>query len=85
MMDSVMKASAEAARGFMPPDEGVALHEAALLVSDGAAPMLEIGSSALQQKSATRSSLRSTTIAVLKRTSPAGNGMSPISSTPKLV
>jgi predicted O-methyltransferase YrrM len=43
-MDSVMKASAEAARGFMPPDEGVALHEAALLVSDSAAPMLEIGS-----------------------------------------
>ena len=39
-----MKASAEAARGFMPPDEGVALHEAALLVSDSAAPMLEIGS-----------------------------------------
>ncbi len=43
-MDSVMKASAEAARGFMPPNEGVALHEAALLVSDSAAPMLEIGS-----------------------------------------
>ena len=39
-----MKASAEAARGFMPPNEGVALHEAALLVSDSAAPMLEIGS-----------------------------------------
>ena len=44
MMDSVMKAAAKAARGFMPPDEGVALHEAALLVSDSAAPMLEIGS-----------------------------------------
>lgn len=44
MMDSVMKAAAEAARGFMPPDEGVALHEAALLVSDSAAPMLEVGS-----------------------------------------
>ena len=43
-MDSVMKDSAEAARGFMPPNEGVALHEAALLVSDSAAPMLEIGS-----------------------------------------
>ena len=28
----------------MPPDEGVALHEAALLVADSAAPMLEIGS-----------------------------------------
>ncbi len=44
MMDSLMKAAAEAARGFMPPDEGVALHEAALLVADSAAPMLEIGS-----------------------------------------
>ena len=44
MMDSVMKAAAEAARGFMPPDEGVALHEAALLVADSAAPLLEIGS-----------------------------------------
>jgi predicted O-methyltransferase YrrM len=44
MMDSSMRASAEAARGFMPADEGVALHEAALLVSDSAAPMLEIGS-----------------------------------------
>jgi predicted O-methyltransferase YrrM len=44
MMDSVMKAAAEAARGFMPPDEGVALYEAALLVADSAAPMLEIGS-----------------------------------------
>jgi predicted O-methyltransferase YrrM len=44
MMDSVMKAAAEAARGFMPPDEGMALHEAALLVADSAAPMLEIGS-----------------------------------------
>jgi predicted O-methyltransferase YrrM len=43
-MDSVTKASAEAARGFMPPNEGVALYEAALLVSDAAAPMLEIGS-----------------------------------------
>lgn len=43
-MDPVMKAAAEAARGFMPPDEGVALHEAALLVADDAAPMLEIGS-----------------------------------------
>jgi hypothetical protein len=43
-MDPAMKAAAEAARGFMPPDEGVALHEAALLVADDAAPMLEIGS-----------------------------------------
>ncbi len=43
-MDAAMKAAAEAARGFMPPDEGVALHEAALLVAKGASPMLEIGS-----------------------------------------
>lgn len=43
-MDSVMQAAAEAARGFMPPDEGIALHEAALLVAAGASPMLEIGS-----------------------------------------
>lgn len=43
-MESRIKTLAEAARGFMPPDEGVALHEAALLVADGSAPMLEIGS-----------------------------------------
>lgn len=43
-MDRLMLAAAESARGFMPPDEGLALHEAALLVDGGAAPMLEIGS-----------------------------------------
>ena len=43
-MDSTTQAAAEAARGFMPADEGLALHDAALLVADGAAPMLEIGS-----------------------------------------
>jgi predicted O-methyltransferase YrrM len=45
-MDPTMRAAAEAARGFMPPDEGLALHEAALdavaRVPD--APLLEIGS-----------------------------------------
>ena len=45
-MDNRHRAAAEAARGFMPPDEGRALHEAAV---DAAArvpgaPMLEIGS-----------------------------------------
>ena len=35
---------AVAARGFMPPDEGLALHDAALLVPKNGSPMLEIGS-----------------------------------------
>ena len=38
-----MRAAAEAARGFMPPDEGLALHDAAATVAvDG--PFLEVGS-----------------------------------------
>ena len=42
-MDPELLARAEAARGFMPPDEGLALHEAAAAVTvDG--PFLEIGS-----------------------------------------
>ncbi len=42
-MDPALRAAAEAARGFMPPDEGLALHDAAAAVEvDG--PMLEIGS-----------------------------------------
>ena len=42
-MDPELQRLAEAARGFMPPDEGVALHEAASAVEvDG--PYLEIGS-----------------------------------------
>src|SRR3954447_3647023 len=42
-MDPAMHAAAEAARGFMPPDEGLALHDAARsVVVEG--PMLEIGS-----------------------------------------
>jgi MMP 1-O-methyltransferase len=43
-MDPSLRAAAEAARGFMPPDEGLALHAAGLLVPEGGSPMLEIGS-----------------------------------------
>lgn len=43
-MDPILRAAAEAARGFMPIDEGLALYDAAMLVSVGGAPMLEIGS-----------------------------------------
>ena len=42
-MDPELRARAEAARGFMPPDEGLALHEAGLLVPEGGSPLLEIG------------------------------------------
>ncbi len=42
-MDAELRRHAEAARGFMPPDEGVALHDAALgLPVPG--PLLEVGS-----------------------------------------
>lgn len=42
-MEPALIEYAQAARGFMPPDEGLALHDAALSVSvDG--PMLEVGS-----------------------------------------
>ena len=43
-MNSNLQRAAEAARGFMPPDEGLALHDAAATVAVGGAPMLEIGS-----------------------------------------
>ena len=43
-MDPALRAAAEAARGFMPPDEGLALHDAAATVPVGGSPMLEIGS-----------------------------------------
>jgi predicted O-methyltransferase YrrM len=45
-MDSALLEAALAARGFMPPDEGAALYEAACvaLASVPTAPMLEIGS-----------------------------------------
>jgi MMP 1-O-methyltransferase len=41
-VDPQLRAAAEAARGFMPPDEGLALHDAGLLASGG--PLLEVGS-----------------------------------------
>ena len=42
-MDHTLRAAAEAARGFMPPDEGLALYDAAVSTTiDG--PYLEIGS-----------------------------------------
>jgi predicted O-methyltransferase YrrM len=43
-VDARLRAHAEAARGFMPADEGLALHEAALSVPAGGAPLLEVGS-----------------------------------------
>lgn len=43
-MDPKLKAQAESARGFMPPDEGLALYEAAASVAVNSSPFLEIGS-----------------------------------------
>jgi len=43
-MNPTLQRAAEAARGFMPPDEGLALHDAAATVPVGGSPMLEIGS-----------------------------------------
>ena len=42
-MDPVLRKLAEEARGFMPPDEGLALHDAAAGVAV-AGPLLEVGS-----------------------------------------
>lgn len=42
-MDAAFREKAEAARGFMPPDEGLALHDAALSV-EVVGPFLEVGS-----------------------------------------
>ena len=42
-MDPELRARAEAARGFMPPDEGLALHAAAATVPERGSPLLEIG------------------------------------------
>lgn len=41
-LEPALRAAAEAARGFMPPDEGEALYEAGCLASGG--PLMEIGS-----------------------------------------
>ena len=43
MMDERLRRAAEAARGFMPPDEGLALYETAAAV-EAAGPLLEVGS-----------------------------------------
>jgi predicted O-methyltransferase YrrM len=43
-VDPDLRARAEAARGFMPAEEGLALYEAGALVPDSGSPMLEIGS-----------------------------------------
>jgi len=43
-MDSRLLAAARAAKGFMPDDEGLALHDAgALAASSGLGPLLEVG------------------------------------------
>jgi MMP 1-O-methyltransferase len=44
VIDARLRALAEATRGFMAPDEGLALHEAGLLVPEGGSPLLEVGS-----------------------------------------
>jgi predicted O-methyltransferase YrrM len=43
-MDDQLRAAAEAARGFMPGDEGVALHDAAVDAAVVPGPFLEVGS-----------------------------------------
>ena len=43
-MDPTQQAHAQHARGFMPPDEGIALYEAAASVPADGSAMLEIGS-----------------------------------------
>ena len=44
-MDDAVRAFAEAARGFMPPDEGLALHDAAVAAAGwSTGPFLEVGS-----------------------------------------
>lgn len=45
-MDPSLRAAAESARGFMPPEEGLALHDAALAAAGAVpgAPLLEVGS-----------------------------------------
>lgn len=43
-MDATLREKAEAAKGFMPPDEGLALHEAALEAATAhPGPLLEVG------------------------------------------
>ena len=43
-MDQQLQAAAEAAKGFMPPDEGIALYEAGVeAAAAGLGPLLEVG------------------------------------------
>jgi len=42
-MDATLRAKAEAAKGFMPPEEGLALHDAALEAGERGGPLLEVG------------------------------------------
>ena len=42
-MDEALRVKAEAAKGFMPPDEGLALHDAAVEAGGAAGPWLEVG------------------------------------------
>jgi MMP 1-O-methyltransferase len=43
-VDPVLREAAEAARGFMPADEGLALHDAAIAAAVVPGPFLEVGS-----------------------------------------
>jgi MMP 1-O-methyltransferase len=43
-VDPVLREAAEAARGFMPADEGLALHDAAVAAAVVPGPFLEVGS-----------------------------------------
>ena len=43
-MDPALQKAAEAARGFMPPAEGLALHDAAVAAVAVTGPFLEVGS-----------------------------------------
>ena len=89
-MDPELRAHAEAARGFMPPDEGLALYEAARLGAGRAARRCSRSAAtaasrrstwAPRPRSAAPSCSPSTTIAAARRTSRAGSGTSPTWST----
>ena len=83
-------AVARAAKGFMPDDEGLALHDAGL-VGGAVGPLLEIGSycgkSGVYLGAAARRAApccsRSTTTTARRRTRPGGSTTTPRSSTPR--
>ena len=93
-LDPDLRAHALAARGFMPPDEGDALHAAALEARAAVpgAPFAEVGSYCGRSTiwlgprpaPAARCSWRSTTTGARRRTRPAGTTTSPTWSTPAL-